>query len=133
MRKGFTLLELLIVVVVIGILASIAIPQFFRVAERARAAEAINILGAVRRAEIRYYSEHGVLTSSGAQIDLELPPKKFFTSFVMSTPTYTGGTEIMANAERSAASNPGYGNYVLQIHGNGDVTCTGGTKCPTGF
>ena len=53
-RSGFTLLELLMVVIIIGILASIALPQFLKAAERARSAEALNMLAAMRSAELRY-------------------------------------------------------------------------------
>ena len=53
-QGGFTLLELLMVVIIIAILASIALPQYLRIAERSRAAEGLSVLAAVRSSELRY-------------------------------------------------------------------------------
>ena len=47
-RAGFTLIELMIVVIVVGILAAAAIPIYSRVMDRARASEGKAILGTVR-------------------------------------------------------------------------------------
>ena len=55
-RAGFTLLELMMVVIIMAILASIALPQYLRTSERARAAEAIQMLGAMRTTQTRYYA-----------------------------------------------------------------------------
>jgi len=56
--KGFTLIEVLSVVMIIGVLASLVIPRFTGQAERARAAEAVNIMGAIRHGVMSYYDEH---------------------------------------------------------------------------
>jgi len=47
-KKGFTLIELMIVVIVVGILAAAAIPMYARAMDRARASEGKALLGTVR-------------------------------------------------------------------------------------
>jgi type IV pilus assembly protein PilA len=56
-QKGFTLIELMIVVAIIGILAAIAIPNFLRYQAKSRQAEARTNLGGVFVAETSYYGE----------------------------------------------------------------------------
>lgn len=58
-KNAFTLLELMIVVIIVGILASLAMPQFTKAAERAKWAGAVGTLGAIRRACEIYYMEFG--------------------------------------------------------------------------
>lgn len=56
---GFTLSEILIVIAIIATLACITIPRFSAQTERARAAEAAGILGAIRQGEMAYKLDTG--------------------------------------------------------------------------
>ena len=58
--KGFSLIELMIVVAIIAILAAIAIPNFMRFAMKSKTAEATTNLGAIRTAQEAYRSENDV-------------------------------------------------------------------------
>jgi prepilin-type N-terminal cleavage/methylation domain-containing protein len=125
-RSGFTLLELIIVVIVIGILASIALPRFIRVTERARIGEAKSILGALRSSQIRYLAQWNSYADGTALLDTPPPPARFFTF-----PDPPGGAPaadpVVAIAQRNATEFPGapFGaNYQITITGNG-VLATG--------
>lgn len=70
---GFTLLELLMVVIIIAILAAIALPQYLRVAERSRASEALTVLAAIRSSELRYRADKTVYTGVLGELDIDVP------------------------------------------------------------
>jgi len=69
---GFTLVELMIVVAIVGILAVVAIPMYQVVPERSRATEAVAGLDAIRECMRTYYAEHGTYAhasfTDGAQV-----------------------------------------------------------------
>jgi type IV pilus assembly protein PilA len=62
-QGGFTLIELMIVVAIIGILAAIAIPNFLAYQARSRQAEARTNLGAVFVSEVAYFGENNLYSS----------------------------------------------------------------------
>jgi len=70
-RKGFTLLELIVVIIILGILATLAIYQYARTVEKSRGAEARNVLGAIRSnaAAIYMANSSNCNPATGAQCD----------------------------------------------------------------
>jgi len=65
-RQGFTLIELMIVVAIIGVLAVVAIPAFSAYVYRSKAAEATTFLGEIKQRQEAYRAEFGRYAGTGA-------------------------------------------------------------------
>ncbi|MDD5156039.1 MAG: type II secretion system protein [Candidatus Omnitrophica bacterium] len=62
MEKAFTLLELIVVIVILGILATLGYSQYTKIVEQGRGAEVRGVLGQIRKFAIAYRLEKGTTT-----------------------------------------------------------------------
>ena len=123
-RKGFTLIELLVVVLIIGILAAIAVPQYFRVAEKGRASEAISWVQALRGAEERAMAKTGNYVTSSA-LDVAPPTMVHYTASAITPATSMSWAVILTRAVAA----PTYGQYTVTYNSTAAVkfTCSNAT------
>ncbi|HEY1602011.1 MAG TPA: type II secretion system protein [Pirellulales bacterium] len=112
-RGGFTLVELAVVIVIIGVLASFGVPRFLKSVERSKAAEAFNYLSAVRDSQERYQSQNGTYASAILNLDISFPAPQYFT---VADPV-AGSTGSLENSWSStltrSGSSSGYGAYTV--------------------
>ena len=112
-RKGFSLVELSVVVIIIGVLAAFGVPRMLKSVERSKAAEAFKYLAAVRGAQERYQARQGTYASIVTDLDMEQTAPTYFTVGSVAA----GGTGSLENSwtltlTRAGASS-GYGAYTV--------------------
>ena len=90
-KKAFTLVELLVVVLIIGILAAIALPQYQKAAERAKVAEALIVLKTVVRAAEAYYLANGTWPTKFDELTVDIPWTGNQKGFTTVTDTRSNG------------------------------------------
>lgn len=72
MKQGFALIELLVVVLIIGILAAVAVPQYRVAVERARVTRALPMLRSIVDAKERYFMANGHYTADLDLLDVQI-------------------------------------------------------------
>jgi len=100
--KGFTLIELMIVVAIIGILAAIAIPNFLRYQAKSKQAEAKTNLGAIFTSEVSYKSEHDTYTDSLDDLDWAPTGTPRYTYAIVGATTTLFSAQATANLDNDA-------------------------------
>lgn len=115
-RKGFTLIELIIVIIIIGILASIAVLMMQEMTKKAIASEAISALGTIKLAETAYYVEHNRYTSNIAELNLDLSglTGAYFSQGCYSiNPAFSGDSTFTAQCTPFNGSNNASGHWIV--------------------
>ena len=111
LNSGFTLIELMIVVAIIGILAAVGIPQYQNYVARTQVAEGLSLLTVVRTAVTEYYSVHGelppTLGSPAAMHELLGLPASIKGKYVKSVEVWKTGkwAAILFNKTNEAIDN----------------------------
>lgn len=67
-KSGFTLLEIIIVIIIVGVLASLALPKFFQTVEFSKSTEALATIGTLRQSLERCYLQQQPNTYAGCTV-----------------------------------------------------------------
>ena len=118
-KRGFTLVELAVVIVIIGVLAAFGVPRFREAVERSKASESFNYLSAVRSAQERYHSRQGAYADNASNLDINFPAPKYFSLGVMNADESQWNTTLY----RTGAS-AGYGKYTVSFGETGYLTAS---------
>ena len=121
--SGFTLMELIVVIIIIGVLASLAIPHYNQMAERFQANEAVQNLIALLAAQNRYNLENGSYKAgSGAgnelaagDLDITINASQYFN-----TPKIFNAADVASITSKAGSA------HTLSISTAGNITCTDG-------
>ncbi len=122
-KAGFTLIEIIIVVIIAGVLASVSIPKYTGLVEKSRASEGTYILGTLLSSQERYFLEHSSYANDPNKLDVTVPTPKYFNAPTVYSTCAAAST--CARIQRKG------GNYTLSINGNANVTCLSGGGSPT--
>ncbi|MHC4380184.1 MAG: type IV pilin protein [Planctomycetota bacterium] len=115
-RSGFSLVELAIVVVILGVLATFAVPRFMSSVEKAKAFESFSYLAQIESAQERYYSENGRYAYSVRDLNIELDSPEFFNVSGPYSPNWETKWEMKLT--RNGASSD-YGRYTVVFDQDG--------------
>jgi len=131
MQQGFTLIELMIVVAIIGILAAVALPQYQNYTIRAKVSQVVSSFDAIKTCIGEQYMSNSALVDSVVSTLCSVAANKFFGEI---KPVATGVVVVGDAASVGASLSASFTNNYASISGTGGNltwTCTGSN--PTYF
>jgi type IV pilus assembly protein PilA len=130
MQQGFTLIELMIVVAIIGILAAIAIPAYQDYTIRAKVAEPMTFLDSAKVSMAEYYQSQGFMAADGTAAGVRDSTSQYIRSVSYAYEDSLNAHVTLTVAETIAT---GLGGDTIILHGTANTSgiinwdCTGGT------
>jgi type IV pilus assembly protein PilA len=131
-QQGFTLIELMIVVAIIGILAAIAIPAYQDYTIRAQVSEGLNLAAGAKAAVTEYYQDRGVLPTDNLEAGLSLADE-IEGNYVASVTVADGVITVLYSSADPQQANDAINGASLLLTpnvlnaGSVDWNCSGGT------
>lgn len=120
-QKGFTLMELMVVVVIIGVLSAVAIPSISKFISRSKESEASHNLASIFRGAQQYYSEEHLNVQTGIVLPARFPPSGLTGGATKWTPTQkpckviTGSPKYPRNSAQWHVSSDPWNNLKFSI------------------
>ena len=137
-QKGFTLIELMIVVAIVGILAAVAIPAYQDYTIRAQVTEAMSLSGAAKAAVAESFANSGVLPADNAAAGVSATiAGKYVSGLVIAkgviTATFgTGANSKLKDATLALTPLVSESNDLIWVCGNKSIAVGGVTTTTTG-
>jgi type IV pilus assembly protein PilA len=122
MQKGFTLIELMVVVVIIGILAAVAVPKMFGMSAKAKAAEVGPSAASYERLQAAYFQETNE-TGDLTQIGFDAPGNSKTFSYAEATAATASQADLTITNDQAALNDcPLNSNWSTTVSINGAGT-----------